>query len=335
MLRRRTSDRFAPKRASPAARQIRSAGLRALLVTNMWPRPDRPESGIFVSDQARALRKAGADVAVFAFEGGSITNYLKAAWRLRRTHKDRFDVVHAHFGLSVWVALAARAKIRAVTFHGTDLNHPRSRRISLTALRFVDLPAAASDELADLVPAGKARRPMAVLPCGVATDRFAPGSMADARSELGIAPTAKVLLLPADPARPEKRADRARQLADAAGATLLTLGGVKPDQVATFMNACDAVVITSEREGFGLVLLEALACDRPVLSTPNGIAPELLDGLPATLCAEWDPDVWGERLARILASGARPAGRERLGPWSADACAERVIKGWRSALGAA
>jgi glycosyltransferase involved in cell wall biosynthesis len=301
----------------------------------MWPRPDRPESGIFVSDQADALRRAGADVKVFSFESGSIARYLKAAWQLRRSHREEFDVVHAHFGLSAWVALAAKAKVRAVTFHGTDLNHPRSRRISLAALRFIDLPAAASAELASLVPSELARRPVQVLPCGVATDRFTPANMAEARAELGIDPQAKVLLLPADPARPEKRADRARQLAEATGARLVTLGGVTPDQVATYINACNAVVIPSEREGFGLALLEALACNRPVLSTPNGIAPNALAGLPATLCAEWHLGVWTEALAGILESGAEPAGSQRIGPWSADACAANVITAWQAALSVA
>jgi glycosyltransferase involved in cell wall biosynthesis len=303
----------------------------------MWPRPDRPESGIFVSDQADALRKAGVDLEVFAFQGGSGLAYLKAAWQLRRVHKGRFDVVHAHFGLSAWVALAARAKIRAVTFHGTDLTHQRSRRISLAVLRFIDLPAAASAELAELVPSDQTRNrnPVNVLPCGLATDRFAPADMGEARAQLCVDPQAKLLLLPADPSRPEKRADRASQLAESAGATLLTLGGVRPDQVATYMNACDAVVIPSEREGFGLALLEALACNRPVLSTPNGIAPAALDDLPATLCAEWDLETWTQALTQILATGAEPAGRERVAPWSADACAAKVIDAWQAALAAA
>ena len=41
----------------------------------------------------------------------------------------------------------------------------------------------------------------------------------------------------------------------------------------------DAVLVTSEREGFGLAALEALACDVPVLATPVGVAPEALAGV--------------------------------------------------------
>ena len=42
-----------------------------------------------------------------------------------------------------------------------------------------------------------------------------------------------------------------------------------------WINAANAVLVTSENEGFGLVAVEALACDVAVLSTPVGVAPAL------------------------------------------------------------
>ena len=227
----------------------------------MWPSAERPESGIFVWEQVRALRRAGAEVDVFSFRGGSAAAYARAAARLARRRGVEYDVVHAHFGLSAWVALAAKAKVRAVTFHGTDLEHPRSRRLSLAALRFVDLPAAASAELAKRIPDGRAKRDIAQLPCGVALDRFEHTDRMVARTELGIGADECVALLPSDPARPEKHADRARMVAEAVGAHLITLGGRQPSEVPNHINAADLVLIPSEREGFGLALLEALACE--------------------------------------------------------------------------
>ena len=34
-----------------------------------------------------------------------------------------FDVVHAHFGLTAWPALAVPRAKRVVTLHGTDVRH--------------------------------------------------------------------------------------------------------------------------------------------------------------------------------------------------------------------
>ncbi|MBE0414690.1 glycosyltransferase family 4 protein [Yoonia sp.] len=42
--------------------------------------------------------------------------------------------------------------------------------------------------------------------------------------------------------------------------------------------ACDAWLFTSEKEGFGLPILEAMACRTPVLATRAGAAPDMIDG---------------------------------------------------------
>src|SRR5947209_12621251 len=115
--------------------------MRALVVTSMYPSPAAPARGVFVRDQVEAL-SAMPDVQLemFAFAPGDATSYLHAASELRaRYRRDRFDVVHAHFGLTAWPALAVRATGRVVTLHGTDLAHPRSRTITAAALPFFDV----------------------------------------------------------------------------------------------------------------------------------------------------------------------------------------------------
>jgi glycosyltransferase involved in cell wall biosynthesis len=47
--------------------------------------------------------------------------------------------------------------------------------------------------------------------------------------------------------------------------------------------ACDAWLFTSEKEGFGLPILEAMACRTPVLATRAGAAADLIDGTNGTL----------------------------------------------------
>jgi teichuronic acid biosynthesis glycosyltransferase TuaC len=305
--------------------------VRALIVTNMYPTADRPELGSFVRDQVAALRRiAGVEVEMFAFAPGGAASYLKAARELRRRFKgQRFDVVHAHFGLTAWPALAAPGDSRVVTLHGTDLAHPRSRPITLAALPLLDLTAAVSGELARRVPSWAARGEVAVLPCGVDMARFRPVPRALARAELGLPPDGPYLLFPANPSRPEKRYDRALELAGEV--RLLTLGGVEPDRVPLFVNAANAVLVPSEREGFGLAVLEALACEVPVLATPCGIAPEALAGVPGTFCGPFEPAAWREALAPLLAAeDPRVEGRARAEPYSSDRMAERVVASWRA-----
>jgi teichuronic acid biosynthesis glycosyltransferase TuaC len=297
--------------------------VRALVVSNMAPTAADPARGAFVRTQVAALRRlGGADVELFEFRPGA---YLGAARALRAMRG--FDVVHAHFGLTAWPAFAVRGARRAVTLHGTDVRHPRSWRITSAALGRMDLVAAASEELAALVRERRPGTPVQVLPTGVDLERFRPLDRAESRARLGLDATARLALFGADPSRPEKRADRAREAAERAGAQLLTLGRVPPDDVPIWVNASDAVLVPSDREGFGLAVLEALACDVPVLATPVGVHAEALDGVPGTLCAPFDTEAWATALR---SAPPRIEGRDRAARWGADAMAERVLAAWKS-----
>jgi glycosyltransferase involved in cell wall biosynthesis len=307
--------------------------MRALVVTNMYPTPARPALGSFVRDQVDALRRIdGVRVELFAFAPGGVGSYVKAAAELRRHHRaERYDVVHAHFGLTAWPAFTAAGKAHAVTLHGTDLVHPRSRAITLAALPLLDLVATVSKPLETQVPGWAVRGQRAVLPCGVDVERFKPIPRAEARAALNLGPTGRYVLFPADPARPEKRHDRA--LAVVGDAHLLTLGNVDPAQVQLYVNAANAVLVPSERESFGLAVLEALACNVPVLATPVGIAPNALENVPGTLCAEFDAATWRAALEPHMNDpDPRIDGRGRAEPYSTDRMAAQVLAAWRALI---
>jgi teichuronic acid biosynthesis glycosyltransferase TuaC len=304
--------------------------MRALIVTNMYPSPSHPALGSFVRDQVEALRRIPElEIELFAFDPGGARAYLTAARRLR-DDKERYDIVHAHFGLTAWPALAADGSKHAVTLHGTDLAHPRSRAITLAALRFTDLVAAVSEPLANEIPRWATRkRAPAVLPCGVDTQRFHRIPRAQARDALGLPRDQPCVLFPSNPARPEKRIDRAQAVAREI--PLLTLHDVDPQQVPLWVNAANAVLVPSDREGFGLAVLEALACDVPVLATPVGIAPEVLADLPGSYCGPFEPGAWREALeAHVTHPDPRIDGRARAERFSTDRMAARVLAAWQA-----
>jgi teichuronic acid biosynthesis glycosyltransferase TuaC len=310
--------------------------MRALVVSNMYPNPVRPALGSFVRDQVCALRRIpGIEVELFAFAPGRADAYVRAGRdlsRRRRRRGDRFDVVHAHFGLSAWPAFAAHGAAHAVTLHGTDLVHPRSRAITVAALPFLDLVATVSGPLAALVPRWAVRGTRAVLPCGVDLSRFRPMPRAQARAALGLDPDGRYLLFPADPRRPEKRYDRAREVAGEV--PLLALGQVDPAEVPLWVNAANAVLVPSERESFGLAALEALACDVPVLATPVGVAPEALSGVEGGYCEPFEAQAWRAAVAPFVsAADPRATGRARAESYSTDRMAEQVVAAWHGLTG--
>jgi teichuronic acid biosynthesis glycosyltransferase TuaC len=298
----------------------------------MLPDAAHPERGRFVRDQVTALRRLDElDVELYELPPGG-RGLARAALDLRRRYSgERLDIVHAHFGLTAWPALAVHARVRALTVHGTDIDHPRTRLLTRAVIPRMDILAAVSAPLAKRLPAGGARAQ--VLPCGVDLDRFHTIPRADARAKLGLDPGRPYLLFAADPARPEKRHDRALELARETGVELLTLGAVAPELVPLWVNASSAVLVPSEREGFGLAVLEALACDVPVLATPVGIHPEALHGVAGTLCAPFELDTWRDALdPHLRAADSRIQGRTHAEQYSAGRMAQRVADAWRATL---
>jgi teichuronic acid biosynthesis glycosyltransferase TuaC len=306
--------------------------VRALVVTNMWPSDAAPQRGIFVRDQVEALqRRDDVAVEVFAFPPGPRA-LLRACATIRRATCGRhFDVVHAHFGLASLPALAARRAPVVVTLHGNDLFVRRSRLVTRAALPFTALPAAVSRAFSRNLPgAGRSRR-VAVLPVGISLERFRPIPRAEARARLGLDPEGPYLLFPHDPARPLKRIDRAREAAG--DVPLLTLGSAPPEEVPYWINAANAVLVPSQDEGFGLSVIEALACGVPAFGTPVGIHPVALHGIQGAFCEEWDPGRWRTALAPVLeTTDPRVDGRARAALFSADRMADRVVEAWRAVV---
>ncbi len=92
------------------------------------------------------------------------------------------------------------------------------------------------------------------------------------------------------------------------------------DNPLPLMRAADALVLASEREGFSIVLVEAMACGTPVVSTdcPHGPA-ELLDaGRYGHLVPVGDAAAMSRAMLSVLAGDARPAPQDWLAQFTLD-----------------
>jgi glycosyltransferase involved in cell wall biosynthesis len=73
------------------------------------------------------------------------------------------------------------------------------------------------------------------------------------------------------------------------------------DRIRESYAACDAWLVASRSEGFGLPLLEAMACRTPVIATPAGAAPELASGGGGVLVPHEDPQAMAAEIVRLAA----------------------------------
>lgn len=71
------------------------------------------------------------------------------------------------------------------------------------------------------------------------------------------------------------------------------------DSLKDLYSKCDAWLFGSRSEGFGLPILEAMACRTPVIGTPTGAAPELISGGAGILINHDAPEEMAKAIERI------------------------------------
>jgi glycosyltransferase involved in cell wall biosynthesis len=72
------------------------------------------------------------------------------------------------------------------------------------------------------------------------------------------------------------------------------------DQIKNIYGRCDAWLVASRSEGFGLPILEAMACHTPVIATPTGAAPELTAPGGGVIVPMDDPAAMANQIERIV-----------------------------------
>lgn len=270
----------------------------------------------------------------------------------RRIRARRPDVILSFFAYpygfaAVLTALTFRLPV-VVSCRGSDINHLARpwlrRRLIGWALGRADRVLAVSADLAVKIEAlGVARERIVVVPNGIEPDRFQPVAAPEARELLGRPATGPVVVCVSRLSR-EKGIDlllEAFARMSVAGARLWIVGdgaaeeslrdlgarldpdgrvhfaGARPhDEIPLWMSAATVVAVPSRSEGHPNVVVEALACGRPVVAFGVGGVPEILDhadlgvvvppedvdalaaGIAHACTRDWDP----QRLRRSVAS---------------------------------
>src|SRR5690606_18956966 len=81
------------------------------------------------------------------------------------------------------------------------------------------------------------------------------------------------------------------------------------EQVARYMNACDAMALVSTREGAPMAIREAMACNLPTVSWDVGDVASVTRGTEGCYIVQPDPEDIAAEMALILRSRRRSNGR--------------------------
>jgi teichuronic acid biosynthesis glycosyltransferase TuaC len=313
--------------------------MKVLCFTNIYPSAKEPSVGSFVRDLVEDLRELGMNVYVLAFNGREGKRaYAEAGLAFHRTIRaGKFDLVHAHYGLTGILAVGQRRVPVLVTFHGSDTGNPRVRWQGW----FSWLVARTSTPV--FVSRDGARRlgcpNAAIIPAGVDLDLFRPRSTAEARAALGWSGSGRYVLLPGARSNPDKGVDlfdaAVREARKRVELTPVSLENFSREEVVNVMNAVDVTLVTSNFEGSPVAVKESLACMTPVVSVPVGDLRQLLGALPGCEIVSRDPVELADAILRAFSSGRDPILRQRAELLSRRRMAERTVALYESVVAGA
>jgi len=276
---------------------------------------------------------------------GKVAAYLLEAARLAAwARAQRVTHVHVHFGNpAAFVALlAAEAGVLtySLSIHGPDDFYELSENVLDAKCRGAVFVRAIShfcrSQILRLLPLAEWGK-VSIVHCGISAQEFAPEPAAeapdgafrllctgrlcvnkaqavliDAVCALRVQGIPAVLCLVGD--GPERAAlERQAREAKAAGAVTF-VGAVGRDQVRAYIRTCDAFVLPSFAEGVPVALMEAMAMERPVVSTRIAGIPELIEhGVSGLLVAPGDSEGLADALAQLYRDPALRGALARAG----------------------
>ena len=320
---------------------------RVLVVTNLWPFPGDPGYGSFVKAHMESLRPQGVEYDLLFINGReSHWNYLRSVRQMRRCLRAvHYDLIHAHMGLSGWVARCQARVPVVVSFLGDDVLGKFDRRgrttfygwllegSSYMLARLVQSVIVKSNEMKQRLRLESAH----VIPNGVDLNLFRPMDCAEARRALGLDPAKKFVLFAYNRAELRKRYDlvesavvRARE--QVPELEILHVYRVPQEQMPLYINAADLMVMASTIEGSPNVVKEALACNLPVVTVDVGDAAELIERTKGHHLVPPEVGSIAASIVEVCRRGTRARSRDRMAHFSIESVAERVREVYQGAL---
>lgn len=228
------------------------------------------KEGFFTLEQAESLREKGNVVDIFFMKGQGIFGYI-SSWLplLRKISGFKPDLLHAHYGLSGFLAVLQPFRPVVITVHGGDIYVRRNTLITQVACLMASKVIVVNEEMKRIL---WRKRGVVLIPCGVDLLFFTPGESVSSRKILNFGRDEALVLFSSGFTRPVKNFNLAKEAIALSTwkPRLIELVNIKREQMPLLLNSVDVVLVTSHYEGSPQIVKEAMAMNVPVVSTDVG-----------------------------------------------------------------
>jgi len=297
----------------------------------------------FYEKQTEALINHGVNITHIYPEGQSpnpakhteirrgYTDYLRSYQRLLQEYNQDYDLVHVNYGLMAPLALAQPHRPIVLSLWGSDLSG-KVGVLSRYCAKLCDEVIVMSEEMKD-----KLGQESHVIPHGIDFDQFKPIDQRQARNVVGWNLDDTFVLFPYHPSRTVKNYPLAKHIVEEVNKELKeeielkVVYGVDHDEIPYYMNASDALLLTSDQEGFPNSIKEAMACNTPVVSTDVGDIKTRLNKTKNSHVCDSRNDLI-KSLYTVLKNGGRSDGRNHISDLSINEANKKIIDLYNKSL---
>ena len=230
----------------------------------------------FIIEQVESLKKIDIHIEYFLIKGKGWTGYLKSLSKLKKKIKNKkFNLIHAHYGLSGLLATLQRKIPVIITFHGSDININKNYKWSFIASRLSSKNIFVHKDQPKKLKVMLNEKD--IIPCGINLKIFQPKDKVALRKKLNWDQNKVYILFSSSFDKPVKNVNLAyKSTQNVKNSELIELKNYTKIELSNLMNAADLLLVTSFSETGPLIVKEAIACNCPVVSTDVGDVKEII-----------------------------------------------------------
>jgi teichuronic acid biosynthesis glycosyltransferase TuaC len=230
----------------------------------------------FIIEQVESLKKMDIHIEYFLIKGKGWTGYLKSLSKLKKKIKNKkFNLIHAHYGLSGLLATLQRKIPVIITFHGSDININKNYKWSFIASRLSSKNIFVHKDQPKKLKVMLNEKD--IIPCGINLKIFQPKDKVALRKKLNWDQKKVYILFSSSFDKPVKNVNLAyKSTQNVKNSELIELKNYTKIELSNLMNAADLLLVTSFSETGPLIVKEAIACNCPVVSTDVGDVKEII-----------------------------------------------------------